>query len=995
MATSQQPESSPPATAALFSGSVIFTVLRLVALGLIDAFAIWFIGRLIGDEEYILAGFVAVVTVGLNFIFLVPGLYPYRWFAPGLALLILVLIYPTVFTIYVAFTNYRDGNLLTRSQAEDVMSGRLYLAADAPTYSWTAFRSVEPPYRYGLWLIPDSDRVGEVIFAEVGKVTPASQIDLGPYSLDDDGIPTALPGFQRLTRGEAIRIADSVLNQLNFGEEGNVIKFNPRNPTRQAGVFRQKYTFDAAGNMFDNELQVLYKPIDGTYTPVQGPYMDDRGNVATEVQPMGPLTRYTLNDDGTLLDSESDVLYDLTRDGEAVQGPFIDARGQIAVGGKVAGPLTTLTFNPDGTLTDSDGIVYEARDGVFEPIAGPLTDQDGNPAFGGQPAEPLTEIRFEDGRALHLTSGVVYAPQDGVFIAVDGPFKDAAGNVAVDGTLVGPLEGYTYAEGRLTDTATGIVYAGSGDVFVPVDGPFKDAEGRVLEAEDGDPVGALPYYRFNAETGTFLDLLSGVTYAAQDGQAVPVDGPFKDAQGRVAIGAAVVQPVTDYRFDADDNTLYHRTLGVTYALQDGTPTPIDAPFRAADGTLYVGATSVGTLMAIDQPGSQSSLVRLIWGFGEDPLVRETDPAYTLEDDGTIVSTVTGLTYQAVEGVLTPIDGPFRDTQNQIAYGAQIVAPLKEFVLNDDGTLYNTRTRVLYQRDLEGVLQPIDGPFKDADGTVLEAKVLDVVRPGYYVMTGLDNFKELIQNDKIRGPFVRVFLWTFAHAFFTVFLTFWLGLFLALVLNVKFTPGRAVLRTLLLVPYAIPAFISVLVWKGLLNEQLGVINKALVDILPIDSGPRWTSDATWVKVGILLIQLWLGFPYMMLITTGALQSIPGDIYEAARVDGANALQQFRHLTLPMLLVAVGPLLIASFAFNFNNFTIVELFAKGGPPISPDTAAGHSDILITYTYELAFGSGRGADYGFASTISIVIFAIVAVITLFNFRFTQSWEEISENV
>jgi ABC-type sugar transport system permease subunit len=193
----------------------------------------------------------------------------------------------------------------------------------------------------------------------------------------------------------------------------------------------------------------------------------------------------------------------------------------------------------------------------------------------------------------------------------------------------------------------------------------------------------------------------------------------------------------------------------------------------------------------------------------------------------------------------------------------------------------------------------------------------------------------------------------------------------------------------------PAFISVLVWRGLLNEHLGVVNKAIETIFGVENGPRWFSDPMWVKLGILLIQLWLGFPYMMLITTGALQSIPGDIYEAARVDGANAFQQFRHLTLPLLLVAVGPLLIASFAFNFNNFTLIELFAQGGPPISPDTPAGHSDILITYTYALAFGSGRGADYGFASTISIVIFLIVATITFFNFRFTRQWEEISENV
>jgi ABC-type sugar transport system permease subunit len=387
---------------------------------------------------------------------------------------------------------------------------------------------------------------------------------------------------------------------------------------------------------------------------------------------------------------------------------------------------------------------------------------------------------------------------------------------------------------------------------------------------------------------------------------------------------------------------------------------------------------------------------------------------------------------------------------------------QKYTVNTDGSLYDNETGVTYEAK-QGSYTPVSGPNM-IEGTVVDAEgqPLPVIRPGYYVVTGLSNFKRLIQNDRIRGPFVRVFIWTFAHAFFTVFLTFCFGLFMAILLNVKFTPGRAVLRTLLLVPYSLPAFISVLVWKGLLNEQLGVINKVISqtinlpdselnwvwnylsrpallllalsvvyltvrafrgrawlsfsigllglvpamvllllwtknpwpDVLEI-TGPKWTSSPTWVKGGILLIQLWLGFPYMMLICTGALQSIPSDIYEAARVDGANVLQQFRHLTLPLLLVAVGPLLIASFAFNFNNFTIVELFNKGGPPISPDTPAGHSDILITYTYELAFGSGRGADYGFATTISLVIFFIVAIITFFNFRFTQSWEEISENV
>jgi ABC-type sugar transport system permease subunit len=126
----------------------------------------------------------------------------------------------------------------------------------------------------------------------------------------------------------------------------------------------------------------------------------------------------------------------------------------------------------------------------------------------------------------------------------------------------------------------------------------------------------------------------------------------------------------------------------------------------------------------------------------------------------------------------------------------------------------------------------------------------------------------------------------------------------------------------------------------------------------------------------------------------LQLISGDLYEAAEVDGASGWQRFRHMTLPLLLVAVGPLLIASFAFNFNNFTVIELFNEGGPPIF-GSRAGHTDILITYTYELAFGSGYGRNYAFASAISIVIFIMVAIITMINFRFTSIWEEISENV
>jgi ABC-type sugar transport system permease subunit len=117
-----------------------------------------------------------------------------------------------------------------------------------------------------------------------------------------------------------------------------------------------------------------------------------------------------------------------------------------------------------------------------------------------------------------------------------------------------------------------------------------------------------------------------------------------------------------------------------------------------------------------------------------------------------------------------------------------------------------------------------------------------------------------------------------------------------------------------------------------------------------------------------------------------------MYEAATIDGANARNQFRYITLPMLLVALSPLLVASFGFNFNNFTVIELFNNGGPPMSAATVAGHTDILLSYTYRLAFAGSTGVDYGFAAAVSIFIFMIVAPLTYFNFRLTRRFEEVN---
>src|SRR5512143_472733 len=161
------------------------------------------------------------------------------------------------------------------------------------------------------------------------------------------------------------------------------------------------------------------------------------------------------------------------------------------------------------------------------------------------------------------------------------------------------------------------------------------------------------------------------------------------------------------------------------------------------------------------------------------------------------------------------------------------------------------------------------------------------------------------------------------------------------------------------------------WCGMLTPEFGVANRFLKTMIRV--APHWTTAPFWAQVAILRVNLWLGYPYFMLVASGALQSIPSDIYEAAMIDGATGWQRFRRITLPLLLVAVGPLMIASYVFNFNNFNLIYLFIGGGPPIAGATTnAGHTDILISYVYKLAFESGgRGVQYGYASAITIIIF------------------------
>lgn len=280
-----------------------------------------------------------------------------------------------------------------------------------------------------------------------------------------------------------------------------------------------------------------------------------------------------------------------------------------------------------------------------------------------------------------------------------------------------------------------------------------------------------------------------------------------------------------------------------------------------------------------------------------------------------------------------------------------------------------------------------GQFENDEGNTLLT--------GFISMIGLENYVRFINSPALSGPLLRIFAWTIGFSLASVASTFCVGLLFALLLQNTRIPYRKAFRTLLIVPYAIPGLISVAIWKGMLNPNLGIIPNAIASIGL--EPPPFFIDPGWAKFGILMINLWLGYPYFMLVCSGALAAIPADMYEAAEVDGANWWDKFRGLTLPMLLVAVGPLLIASFTYNFNNFVLIETYDEGGPPMADAgvVPAGHTDILISFAFRLAFGGGRGADFGLASAITIIIFALVAGVTLLQFRLTKGWEETSENV
>ncbi|MFN3346282.1 MAG: ABC transporter permease subunit, partial [Candidatus Bipolaricaulaceae bacterium] len=228
---------------------------------------------------------------------------------------------------------------------------------------------------------------------------------------------------------------------------------------------------------------------------------------------------------------------------------------------------------------------------------------------------------------------------------------------------------------------------------------------------------------------------------------------------------------------------------------------------------------------------------------------------------------------------------------------------------------------------------VGGNFVSADGERLE--------PGWVTFVNFANYLKFFRDPVYHRAFVRVFAWTVTWAVLTVTLSFALGLALAILLNDKTLRFRKLYRSLLIVPYAIPAFISILIWRGFFNTEVGLFNRALTQAFGVRV--PWLSTPFWARFSCILTNVWLTYPYMMLVSLGALQSIPEEMYEAAKVDGATGWRRFVHITFPLLLISVAPLLIGSFAFTFNNFTLIWLLTRGEPVVEIGSRAGATDIL----------------------------------------------------
>ena len=256
--------------------------------------------------------------------------------------------------------------------------------------------------------------------------------------------------------------------------------------------------------------------------------------------------------------------------------------------------------------------------------------------------------------------------------------------------------------------------------------------------------------------------------------------------------------------------------------------------------------------------------------------------------------------------------------------------------------------------------------------------------------GLRNFSDLLGGEASwSGGFVRVAIWTLVWALMATATCYIGGLLVAVVLRESKIKLASFFRIIFILPYAVPAVVSMLVWKNLLNGTFGTINRTLMKLGIINDIIPWLGEPILAQIICVVINLWAGFAYFMMLAMGAMTAIPQEIFEAARIDGASKPKMVWHITLPMVLYQTMPLIIMSFTYNINNFGAIFFLTGGNPAVADSTTtnAGGTDILVTWIYKLTVVLLK---YNYASVIAVVIFVVLAPFAIYNFRRTKAFKE-----
>ena len=255
--------------------------------------------------------------------------------------------------------------------------------------------------------------------------------------------------------------------------------------------------------------------------------------------------------------------------------------------------------------------------------------------------------------------------------------------------------------------------------------------------------------------------------------------------------------------------------------------------------------------------------------------------------------------------------------------------------------------------------------------------------------GLENFKTLFDSSSILGStFWSVLGWTLVWAFFATFSNYIFGMIISLMINRKETRAKGFWRFCFVLSCAVPMFVSLLIMRTMLQPE-GAINVLLrnLGLIASDASLPFFTDPTWARVTVIVINIWVGVPYTLLQLTGVLQNIPAELYEAAKVDGANAVQIFFKITLPYMLYVTTPYLISTFTGNVNNFNVIYLLSGGDPVTDMGATAGKTDLLVTWLYKLTVDKQY---YNIGAVIGILTFIILAIGALFTYRRSKSYKE-----